>query len=62
MRNTLIINDRSLRSAFIERCHDEREDPVQVLEAWLRRALRQEGTVLPRSERSDNVTSMRGRR
>ncbi len=55
MSVTLKINARSLRTAFIDRCYDEGADPVQALEAWLRRALRQEATIMPRSERLGNV-------
>ena len=61
MSTTLKIRDRQLKAAFIERCYDEGVNPVGVLEAWLRRAIRQPVTVQPRASALGNVREI-GRR
>ncbi len=51
----LKINDRKLRDLYLALCYDEGVDPVTNLEAWLRRAVRQDGTVQPRDVVRGNV-------
>ena len=39
--------DSGLWTRLLERCHEERITPTEVVEAWIRRALRQERSILP---------------
>ena len=38
---------RKLRAEFVDRCDQEGRTSAEVLEAWLRRAIRQERTIMP---------------
>lgn len=47
--------DRSLWMRFLDRCHDEGKSPTEVMEAWVRRAIRQERSVLPLAQVEDGT-------
>lgn len=57
--------DRRLYSEFLTRCHEEGLDPDEVLEAWVKRAVRQKRTIMPSDGMDDSqdrrqVLAMRG--
>ncbi len=54
--------ENALWTQLLERCHEERTTPTEVLEAWTRRALRQERSVLPKAQpENGKILPMRGR-
>lgn len=54
--------DNGLWTRLLERCHEEGMTITEVLEAWTRRALRQERTLMPMAKlENGKILPMRGR-
>ena len=54
---------RAIRMEFLDRCDREGLKTADVLEAWVKRAIRQERSVMPEAVKvDDNLLQMRGGR
>ena len=52
---------KAIKQEFLDRCDQEGKTTTQVLEAWVRRAIRQERTIMPEArDTSHKVLLMRG--